>query len=149
MSDRVPTDYAEQAALAANSLTSICHGLARRSGWWSDDPDMQRLIALAEENGLSKPMKKLLGLRTVTRLMLIVSELGEGMEHHRKGTKDDHLPQFDGLTVELADAAIRIFDMAGGEGLPLADALAEKLLYNQARADHKPENRAKAGGKTY
>lgn len=115
---------------AADELTRVCYGLAKQSGW-HDGP-----IA-------ANP------LRVPTRLMLIVSELGEAMEAHRKGKMDDHLPSYDGVTVELADAVIRIFDLAGAEGLPLSDAIAAKLAYNQRRADHKPENRAKAGGKAY
>lgn len=139
----------ENARAATTELVNICHGLSRRSGWWSNDADLTRLIALAEENGLSATMDKLLGLKKVVRLMLIVSELGEAMEAHRKDLNDDHLPHFKGIAVELADALIRITDMAGGDGLPLADAVAEKLAYNQNRADHKPENRAQPGGKAF
>lgn len=38
---------------------------------------------------------------------------------------------------------------AGAEGYDLAGAIAEKLAYNQQRADHRLENRAKPGGKAY
>jgi DNA-directed RNA polymerase subunit alpha len=58
---------------------------------------------------------------------------------------DDHLVNRPMLEVELADAVIRILDMAGGLGLDVAGAIAEKLNYNDSRADHKPENRAKDG----
>lgn len=51
--------------------------------------------------------------------------------------------------VELADAVIRIFDLAGAYGMDLGGAIAEKLAYNAHRADHKPEARAAAGGKAY
>jgi hypothetical protein len=51
--------------------------------------------------------------------------------------------------VELADAVIRIFDLAGGYGLDLGGALAEKLEYNASRADHKPENRKDLFGKKF
>jgi hypothetical protein len=53
------------------------------------------------------------------------------------------------LEVELADAVIRIFDMAGGLGLDVGGAIAEKLVYNGKRADHKPENRRDVGGKKF
>jgi hypothetical protein len=49
----------------------------------------------------------------------------------------------------LADAVIRIFDMAGAYQMDLAGAIAEKMAYNQSRADHKIENRAQSGGKSY
>lgn len=51
--------------------------------------------------------------------------------------------------VELADAVIRIADLAGGLGLDLGGAIAEKLAFNAVRPDHKPEARAVAGGKSY
>jgi hypothetical protein len=71
------------------------------------------------------------------------------MEGARKGLMDDKLPARTMLEVELADAVIRIFDMAGGLHLDLGGAIAEKLAYNASRADHKPENRIKPGGKTF
>lgn len=51
--------------------------------------------------------------------------------------------------VELADAVIRTFDLAGAYSMDLAGAIAEKLQRNAQRADHKLENRAVAGGKAY
>lgn len=82
-------------------------------------------------------------------LMLIVSEIAEAMEGHRKGRADDHLPQYDSLTVELADALIRIFDLAGGVAPRLSEAFVDKLIFNAKRADHKLENRQAPGGKAY
>ena len=60
---------------------------------------------------------------------------------------DSHLRQYNSLTVELADAVIRIFDIAGGLGLNLAGAIQDKLEYNKNRADHKKSNRLKDNGK--
>jgi len=45
-------------------------------------------------------------------LCLIHSEISEAMEAHRKGLMDDKLPHRLGIEVELADACIRIFDLA-------------------------------------
>ena len=63
--------------------------------------------------------------------------------------KDDHLPHRDMREVELADALIRIFDLAGAYDMDIGGALAEKMAYNARRPDHKPAARASAGGKTY
>jgi NTP pyrophosphatase (non-canonical NTP hydrolase) len=111
----------------ADHLTDMCHGLAKEAGWW---------------HGIT-------GRDTPRLLMLCVTELAEAMEADRKNLMDDHLPNRAGLEVELADCVIRIFDMAGGLKLDVAGAIADKLLYNVSRSDHKPENRAKLGGKKY
>jgi NTP pyrophosphatase (non-canonical NTP hydrolase) len=113
--------------MAAYELMRVCHGLAKAAGWWSSETarDVPRL------------------------LMLCVSELAEAMEGDRKQLKDDKLPHRDMLEVELADCLIRIFDMAGGLNLDISGALVEKLKFNATREDHKPENRAKEGGKKY
>jgi len=82
-------------------------------------------------------------------LMLMVSELAEALEGHRKGLNDDKLPHRQSLEVELVDALIRIFDLAGARGLDLEGAYQEKMAYNTNREDHKLENRLKPGGKKY
>jgi hypothetical protein len=117
-------------AAAGNILTEACHGASKAAGWWptplADNP-----------------------LLFSNKLMLTVSELAEAMEGDRKKLKDDHLPQYDMRAVELADAAIRIFDLAGAAGYNLGEIIAAKMAYNAQRADHKPEARAAAGGKAY
>lgn len=81
--------------------------------------------------------------------MLIVSEIAEAMEGHRKGLMDDKLPHRKMIEVELADAVIRICDLCGALGLDLQGAIEEKLAYNKERPDHKIENRLKPGGKSF
>lgn len=120
--------------LAVGTLQHVCHSRARSSGWWND-------IKTGED---------LRGKRNVGELLCLVhSEISEAMEGHRKGLMDTHLPDRPMFEVELADALIRIFDIAGAMNLDLAGALVDKLEYNETRADHKPENRAKDGGKAY
>lgn len=113
-------------------LIRACHGAAVRAGWWSD---------LA--TGAPKERNK------GECLMLMVSEIAEAMEGERKDLMDDHLPGRKMAEVEMADAVIRIADYCGAHGYDLAGAIIEKLAYNAQRADHKLENRAKVGGKTF
>lgn len=81
--------------------------------------------------------------------MLVVSEISECMEGERKGLMDDKLPHRPMPEVELGDALIRIFDYAGAYGYDLDGAVAEKRAFNARRADHRPENRLKTGGKKW
>lgn len=83
----------------------------------------------------------------LAKLALVHSEVSEAVEGVRKGLMDDKLPHRPMIEVELADAMIRIWDLAGHEGLDLAGAIDEKLSYNKVRPDHKIENRLAEGGK--
>lgn len=83
----------------------------------------------------------------LAKLALVHSEVSEAVEGVRKGLMDDKLPHRPMPEVELADAIIRAFDLAGHEGWDLAGAIIEKLYYNDTRLDHKVENRLKDGGK--
>lgn len=122
---------------ATNALVKICHEAASNAGWWA--------CPKTGERSAPEYIQQLVP----TKLMLIVSEVSEAMEGHRKDKMDDHLPHRKAMEVELADAVIRIADLAGALNLDLGAALAEKMAYNAQRADHKLENRMKEGGKKY
>lgn len=72
-----------------------------------------------------------------TKLMLIVTEVAEAMEEYRNGMPDyypgipDGKPE--GLAVELADAVIRIMDLAEYKEINLAEVICEKMDYNEGR----------------
>lgn len=123
-----PAKSTDQTAISINNFVDIAHGAAAKAGWWDREMTWE----------------------TVPRnLMLIVSELAEAMEGDRKKLMDDKLPTRSMLEVELADAMIRIADLAGALKLDLGGAIVEKLAYNASRVDHTREHRAGAGGKTY
>jgi hypothetical protein len=122
-------------------LVVQCHGDAARAGWWTDIKTGADLRDADGDGGRR--------FNVAEKLALIHSEVSEALEADRKGLMDDHLPHRKGIEVELADAMIRICDLAGALSLDLGGAVAEKLAYNRLRADHKLHNRAAAGGKKY
>lgn len=128
---------------AARALTDLCHGAALASGWWNSGPG--GALETCRMNDGERPERRIVQ----EKIALIHSEVSEALEGHRKHKQDEHLPHRLSLEVELADAAIRIFDLAGGMGLDLAGAMAEKLAFNAQRADHKLANRQAAGGKAF
>ena len=79
-------------------------------------------------------------------LMLVVSELGEAMEAHRKGkfaTMDnwvaynesgDFKSTIDGtFESEIADAFIRLMDLCGGLDINIEEHINQKVQYNLSR----------------
>lgn len=114
-----------------NRFAEECHRRAKNAGWWNDVSDVTDVTVVP------------------TKLCLIHSEISEALEGYRKDLMDDKLPHRKQIEVELADAMIRIGDLAGYLGLDLGGAIEEKMAYNLIRSDHKLENRAKVGGKKF
>lgn len=67
------------------------------------------------------------------KFMLMVTELGEAMEGHRKPGPSDKIPAFTQVEEELADCLIRILDYSGHFNLRLGLAFLAKLEYNLSR----------------
>lgn len=123
---------------AGRALQDLCHGAATRAGWWH-----------CPKTGEPSTPEYIKASLIPQKLLLIHSEISEACEADRKNLKDSHLPHRDGIEVELADAAIRIFDLAGALGYDLGAAIAEKMAYNATRTDHTLSARAETNGKRY
>jgi NTP pyrophosphatase (non-canonical NTP hydrolase) len=132
---------------AGQTLQQACHQASVDAGWWDSPkvPDSTSHL-YREEARLGTRFGKAL---VAEKLALIHSEVSEAMEGHRKGLQDDKLPHRKMIEVELADAVIRICDLAGALDLDLGGAIAEKMAFNAVRPDHKKEARTAAGGKAY
>lgn len=122
-----------QLRIGIGQLVRTCHGDSKSAGWWNDLNTGEPLPLTQERVG--------------DKLMLIVTEIAEAKEGHRKDLMDTHLIDRKMIEVELADAVIRIADLAGVLGLDLAGAVIDKIIYNANRPDHKLENRRAANGK--
>lgn len=71
------------------------------------------------------------------KLMLIVSELSEALEEFRADKDEIYFRESDGkpegIPVELADAVIRIAELAQSLNLPLEHAIQIKQAFNETR----------------
>lgn len=115
-----------------NNLSADIHLANIKAGWWTDI-----------KTGLPKE-------RNVGELLCLVhSEISEAMEGFRKNLMDEKLPHRKAFEVELADALIRIFDIAGKYNMDLDGAVSEKREFNSKRSDHKIENRKLDNGKKF
>lgn len=115
-----------------NKLAKSVHKDNVKAGWWTD---------LATGQQLKRNVGEL--------LCLVHSEISEALEGYRKDLQDSHLPNRKSFEVELADAIIRILDIAGAHNLDLDGAIREKREYNKNRADHKMTNRLLQTGKKF
>ena len=104
------SDFETDFEIALDNAIIEVHKLAVDNGFW--------------DTGLNTPLG---------RLMLVVTELGEAAEAIRKPHMDEHCPDFTNYEIELADAVIRIMDIAGGENLDLSGAILAKMAYNKTR----------------
>jgi hypothetical protein len=97
--------------LFVDKLVEKCYSAAYLGGWWKDLKTGESLTGWPAKKNIAE------------LLCLIHSEVSEAYEANKSHSFDDKLPGRLGLEVELADAVIRIADMAGGLYLNLTEAV--------------------------
>ncbi|WP_313666280.1 hypothetical protein [Shinella sp.] len=170
--DNTPKPHSHAAAI--NLFAADCHAASRKAGWYTNPttglalernvPEMLCLIHSevdeadeeCEEVGemLTILFSALRDVRSIQddkrgALMDTHKSISKAMEGFRKGKMDDKLPHRRMIEVELADAMIRIGDLATYLGCDLGGAIVEKMAFNATREDHKLEARKAAGGKAF
>ena len=92
----------------------------------------QEAYSTAWKNGFHDPDSE--SNQTGMALALIHSEISEALEALRKGNPSDtHCPEYKKFEIELADAVIRILDLAGSQDMDIGGAILEKMRYNSSR----------------
>ena len=145
-SDNETIDQSQSSPLLGHHATRLrvlkdlqdeLHANAVDKGFWEKHDKLLSYVASGSAN--EEHTKDMLShvdlLYQMSRTMLVASELSEGVEGLRHGNPpDDKIPEFDSFSVELADAVIRIFDMAGRFNLPVIDAIVAKAKFNTTRS---------------
>ena len=143
-----------------NDLAKEIHDSNVLAGWWTDLKFKEKKQSLLDKGFDEATVDAIfdtlnikestLETRNVGELLCLThSELSEAMEGYRKKLMDDKLPHRTMFETELADVFIRLFDIVGSRRIDIGTIIAEKRQYNAQRADHKPENRVKEGGKQF
>ncbi len=113
---------------------SIVHQLAKKKGWW---PMLERPLP-------KKQREKQLQALVPEKLALIHSEISEALEEYRSRKvlnevtfgeeNEEGVDKPEGFPVELADAVIRIFDLAEALNIDLGYWIMRKHEYNSGRS---------------
>lgn len=112
--------------MTIKELVEKAHENARKHGFWEDWDSICWEDGLPKREDSTLDMKELFNNAIATRLMLIVSELGEALEALRHEDKEN-------FAEELADVAIRLADLCGGIGIDLESEIKQKMEKNRKR----------------
>lgn len=144
------------AGMNISELQTLCGERAKKSGWHADRPKLEDFPDLVHDqlegyhhDAYEKALRNWQGMK----IMLMVSELAEGVEELRAGhlahetyysgktgmfaeqlfREGTPVLKPEGLPSELADTVIRILDFCYTEEIDLQSMIQEKLDFNQTR----------------
>ena len=105
------------------------HRTADSKGWWDD---RKKIEQSAGSIGLQESAETQV---SIACLALVMTECAEAIEALRHGNPpDDKIPLHNGAVAEMADAVIRLMDLAECRGWRLAEAISDKAKMNKGRA---------------
>lgn len=118
----------------------LIHDNAVSKGFWDSNKDFKK-IKQGEEAQFSgyliteeQFVRYMIDGNRVEKIALVITELSEAIEAIRSGNPpDDKVPKYSALAVELGDATIRIYDLAGKLGIDLEKVIAAKHEFNTKR----------------
>lgn len=147
----------EEISSTINDLSKSIYKHNSEVGWWDDleklRSEMENVLDFIDDEDhkfeVLNSINTSINLIITQKLALIHSEISEALEGLREDLKDDHLPQYHMFVVELADALIRILDLAGAFNIPIGNIMMEKWDYNTKRVDHTREHRSGTNGKKF
>ena len=133
-----------------NQLVKLAHGNAVAKGFWDSHNDINDLLDYTSNNTDLDTTKLVIhnnNAEITSKLMLVVSEIGEAVEamrnnrYARLDTIDkDYLEPFeferlvkDTFEDELADVFIRLFDLIGFLNIDIDRHIELKMKYNESR----------------
>lgn len=144
---------ANVALMSIGDLQKLCGENAKKSGWHADRPKPSDFpgFTAGDSSAFDKALRNWQGMK----IMLMVSELAEGVEELRAGRAANETYYTDsngleytnqlctpagvptlkpeGLPSELADTVIRVLDYCYTEKIDLQGMIQEKLDFNQTR----------------
>lgn len=115
-----------------SDLVRVANETATQKGFWTES---RRAVKFSNADGSYREIPD--SNRIPEKLMLVVSELSEALEEYRDGQPPAATRYVrgkpEGFPTELADAVIRIADLAGHLEIDLEKAIDDKLRYNKTR----------------
>lgn len=118
---------------AFKQVQEMVFDLASRNGWWDD---YSASIGVDVAGARTTIQLNVTPKARLEKLMMVVSEVTEALDDVRQDRMDityreDGKPE--GYPIELADAVIRLFDLAEADGIDLYEVIMIKHRFNETR----------------